>query len=127
MKLTLSTVLASLLFTCRVHAVPRPQDVYTPAVLQPRHGDTWVVGERRVVEWDTSSPPQHITNPYGTIKLRKDDYTMDESLAERFSILAGSREIVVPDVAEGDNYQIVLFGDSGNWSQSFRIVKGERR
>jgi hypothetical protein len=53
MKLTLTVPILTSLFLNFgvVHAVPRPQDVYVPPVLKPQHGDTWVVGEKRVVEW----------------------------------------------------------------------------
>ncbi|TEB37639.1 hypothetical protein FA13DRAFT_1726749 [Coprinellus micaceus] len=118
--------LASLyaLTTSAVNVYGASLDVYAPPVLEPRNGDIWVAGEKRTVVWDSSSPPKHITNPYGTIRLRKGNHTLDNlNLGSRFSILDGKREVTVPNVAEGDDYRIVLFGDSGNWSETFRIVQ----
>lgn len=42
-------------------------------------------------------------------------------LAENFSILLGRIEVTVPWVEDGSDYQIVLFGDSGNFSPTFTI------
>ncbi|KAJ3539198.1 hypothetical protein NMY22_g4844 [Coprinellus aureogranulatus] len=100
-------------------------DVYAPPVLEPKQGDVWVIGEKRDVVWDTSSPPKQITNSKGTIRLRKGNSTLESvNLGSGFSILDGKREVTVPDVEEGDDYRIVLFGDSGNWSEVFSIIAG---
>lgn len=101
-------------------------DVYTPTIIEPRGGDVWVVGENRTVVWDVSSPPKHITNSFGTIRLRKGNSTFQNfDLGSGFSILDGKREVTVPEVEDGDDYRIVLFGDSGNWSETFRIIQAQ--
>jgi hypothetical protein len=45
------------------------------------------------------------------------------SLAEDFDPRAGSVAITVPSLVVG-NYSIVLYGDSGNWSDEFEIFGG---
>ncbi|KAF8633258.1 hypothetical protein AX17_004434 [Amanita inopinata Kibby_2008] len=102
------------------------RDVYVPPILTPTKGDQWVIGERRNVTWDVSDPPMHITNPIGQIYLRKGDRTfMNFTLASNFSILLGSIEVQVPAVLPDDDYRVVLFGDSGNWSPTFSIISND--
>ncbi|KAK0438033.1 hypothetical protein EV421DRAFT_1738661 [Armillaria borealis] len=76
---------------------------------------------RDTVTWDVSNPPTDITNPIGSIKLRKDGITF-LTLASGFDILLG--EYTVPYVAESSEYILVLMGDSGNWSPEFTIRGG---
>ncbi|TFK21968.1 hypothetical protein FA15DRAFT_644801 [Coprinopsis marcescibilis] len=97
-------------------------DVYTPTVVRPCVDDVWVVGQSYQVVWDTSSPPNQITNTNGVIRLRNGNWTIHEPLAKGFKILEGTAWIKIPEVEAGNDYRIVLFGDSGNWSQRFRIV-----
>ncbi|KIL66222.1 hypothetical protein M378DRAFT_75513 [Amanita muscaria Koide BX008] len=99
------------------------RDVYVPPILTPKAGDVWVIGEKRTVTWDTSNPPQSITNKIGEIYLREGDTTfLDSPLAQGFDILLGTMEVTVPNVTPGNDYMIVLMGDSGNWSPPFSIV-----
>ncbi|KAF8734967.1 hypothetical protein AX14_002985 [Amanita brunnescens Koide BX004] len=99
------------------------RDVYDPPILNPNSATVWTVGKEYSVDWDTSNPPAQITNTIGEVYLRKGDLTdVDHPLAGNFSILLGTIRIRVPDVEPGDDYSIVLMGDSGNWSPSFRIV-----
>ncbi|PFH51504.1 hypothetical protein AMATHDRAFT_115953, partial [Amanita thiersii Skay4041] len=102
------------------------RDVYVPKILTPTKGDTWVIGQKRNVTWDISNPPSQITNRNGQIYLRKGDRTfMNFTLASGFDILLGSMEVEVPNVTPDCDYRIVLFGDSGNWSDKIRIVASE--
>ncbi|SJL04102.1 uncharacterized protein ARMOST_07462 [Armillaria ostoyae] len=64
-----------------------------------------------------------ITNPIGTIRLRKDGITF-LTLASGFDILLGEFEVTVPDVPESSEYILVLMGDSGNFSPEFIITGG---
>ncbi|KAK7008304.1 hypothetical protein R3P38DRAFT_2791830 [Favolaschia claudopus] len=98
-----------------------PRDVYVPPVLYPHAGTVWFVGQRHNVTWDNSNPPKQITNKIGRIMLRKGDLTTPVILADNFSILLGHIEVTVPWVEDGSDYQIVLFGDSGNFSPLFTI------
>jgi len=74
------------------------------------------------VTWDTSEAPVNITNKIGTILLNKSGETTPVVLANNFSILLGRIEVTVPWVLDGDDYQVVLFGDSGNFSTDFTIT-----
>ncbi|KAL0954151.1 hypothetical protein HGRIS_005288 [Hohenbuehelia grisea] len=56
------------------------------------------------------------------IRLRKGTSSTAFVLANGFDILNGVQEITVPAVTPGDDYSIVLFGDSGNFSPAFAIV-----
>ncbi|MGW9119329.1 GPI anchored serine-threonine rich family protein [Streptomyces sp. NPDC055663] len=98
-------------------------DVFVPPVTSPTAKSVWTAGQTVEVTWDTADPPQHITNPKGAIYLRKGDRT-GPMLDEGFDILKGRQEVVVPDVPPGNDYRIVLFGDSGNFSAPFTIAEG---
>ncbi|KAJ7698043.1 hypothetical protein B0H17DRAFT_1051029 [Mycena rosella] len=98
------------------------RDVYVPPVTYPHAGTVWTVGQTHNVTWDKSDPPVNITNKVGRIMLRKDGLTTPIILQENFSILLGRIEVKVPWVEDGDDYQIVLFGDSGNFSPEFTIT-----
>ncbi|KAJ7599432.1 hypothetical protein C8J56DRAFT_916678 [Mycena floridula] len=115
-----STIAPVALFFAVVSAAPL--DVYVPPVLTPQQGDIWILGQNETVTWDVSNPPQRITNPIGRIMLRKGDFTLDVTLADGFDILLGTMNVTVPvDQIPGDDYTIVLFGDSGNFSPTFAI------
>ncbi|KAJ7486050.1 hypothetical protein B0H11DRAFT_1136601 [Mycena galericulata] len=110
-----------------VASAPNPQqrDVFSPPVLYPGNGTVWRVGERRNVTWDISNAPEQITNSIGMIVLVR-NHTMldlDRPLAKGFNILVARYEIVVPDVEPGNDYQMLVFGDSGNTGEMFTIRK----
>ncbi|EIW54310.1 uncharacterized protein TRAVEDRAFT_52018 [Trametes versicolor FP-101664 SS1] len=97
------------------------RDVYAPPVLYPHAGTVWYKGQTHNVTWDVSSPPVNITNKVGLIYLRKGVTSTPLILADGFDILLGRIEVTVPWVFEGDDYSVVLMGDSGNWGQEFTI------
>ncbi|KAJ8080426.1 hypothetical protein PM082_017259 [Marasmius tenuissimus] len=104
------------------------RDVYSPKITNPTRNNVWIVGLNATIEWDTSKPPQNITNDIGEILLGRFNGTDDNEhldlehpLAENFSLLSGSVTVEVPDVEPGEDYFIVLFGDSGNRSPLIRI------
>ncbi|KAL0955950.1 hypothetical protein HGRIS_002134 [Hohenbuehelia grisea] len=117
------------------------RDVYVPPILYPKKGTVWAARSRHNVTWDVSSPPKQITNRFGSIMLRKNDLTAPSTsrpalslahhgpkqflsvyIARGFDIKLGRYEITVPDALSGNDYQIVLFGDSGNFSPKFTIT-----
>ncbi|KAJ3504104.1 hypothetical protein NMY22_g18033 [Coprinellus aureogranulatus] len=115
------------LFSTLVAAAPilEKRDVFVPPVIAPAEGAVWPKGTEQVVEWDVSSPPAQITNKQGRIVLRSlatERLLLDEPLAEGFDILEGSQPVTVPTNIPVGQYQIVLFGDSGNWGPTFNIV-----
>ncbi|OJT03527.1 hypothetical protein TRAPUB_5806 [Trametes pubescens] len=95
--------------------------VYTPPVLYPHAGTVWYKGQTHNVTWDVSDPPANITNKIASLMLRKGELPTPLILAENFDILLGRIEVTVPWVTEGDDYIVVLFGDSGDWSEEFNI------
>ncbi|KIP03165.1 hypothetical protein PHLGIDRAFT_111207 [Phlebiopsis gigantea 11061_1 CR5-6] len=96
-----------------------PRDVYSPPVLYPHAGTVWYTGQTHNVTWDNSSPPKSISNR-AFILLRSGNYETPVVLAHDFDLRAGRVEVAVPEVITG-TYSVVLFGDSGNWSQDFLI------
>ncbi|KAJ7247178.1 hypothetical protein B0H12DRAFT_1020891 [Mycena haematopus] len=102
---------------------PEARDVYAPHVTYPHAGTVWKVGQRHNVTWDVTHPPSRITNNKGQIVLRKGNITTPVILRKNFPILLGRIEVRVPRVKPGDDYQLVLFGDSGNFSPYFTIAR----
>ncbi|KAK7021141.1 hypothetical protein R3P38DRAFT_1132579 [Favolaschia claudopus] len=103
---------------------PAPRDVFSPPVLYPRNGTIWRVGQRHNVTWDVSDAPASITNGMGMIVLVKNHIMVDleTPLAQGFNILLARHEVTVPKVEPGDDYQILVFGDSGNVGGKFTIL-----
>jgi len=127
MKFTHITTFASVLAAALSSAVASPvtlenRDVFTPPVLYPHAGTVWTIGQHHNVTWDTSNHPVNITNKVGLILLRKADIATPVILANNFDILLGRITVTVPWVVDGDDYQLVLFGDSGNFSHNFTIT-----
>jgi len=74
--------------------------------------------------------PQDDRNATGRLVLgyeQNDSENLDYEypLATGFPLEAGSMNVIVPDVQPGNNYIVVLFGDSGNASPEFTIVESE--
>ncbi|KAF5314798.1 hypothetical protein D9758_014740 [Tetrapyrgos nigripes] len=97
-------------------------DIFVPPITSPVAGDVWVVGQQRTVTWDTSNAPARITNIIGQIILRKGEETVDFDLETCFDIRIGQIQVTVPEVADGDDYNLILLGDSGNVSPDFTIT-----
>ncbi|KAF8275168.1 hypothetical protein EI94DRAFT_1560584, partial [Lactarius quietus] len=100
------------------------RDVYVPRVTYPSTGCIWKIGTSYNVTWDNSNPPQEITNPDGVIYLRKGDLITDSAwaiLASDFKVVKGHVTVKVPKVQPGNDYSLVLIGDSGNFSPQFTI------
>ncbi|OJT13975.1 hypothetical protein TRAPUB_9459 [Trametes pubescens] len=122
-QLSVFTFLLSLFAV--VSALPLAlRDVFVPPVTYPHAGTVWKVGQHHNVTWDTTNAPVNITNKVGMIVLAKGGLLQDlaNPLAKDFDILKGRFEIQVPNVTPGDDYTIVLFGDSGNDSANFTIT-----
>ncbi|KAF8961499.1 hypothetical protein BDZ97DRAFT_1905501 [Flammula alnicola] len=129
MKFTSITTFASLLLVSALSSVGaspittlESRDVFVPPVTYPHAGTVWTVGQHHNVTWDTSGAPVNITNKIGQIMLRKGDLTTPLILAANFDILLGRTTVTVPWVLDGNDYQVVLFGDSGNFSPEFTIT-----
>ncbi|KIY70803.1 hypothetical protein CYLTODRAFT_168696 [Cylindrobasidium torrendii FP15055 ss-10] len=108
-----------------VSAVPLNtlRDVWVPKITSPVSGTVWTVGETVEVTWSTADTPVYISNG-GRIGLGRDDRIIaDDALIRTFDLREanGAINVTVPEVEAGDDYFIVLFGDSGNWSDKFTI------
>ncbi|KAI0306702.1 hypothetical protein B0F90DRAFT_1623024 [Multifurca ochricompacta] len=98
------------------------RDVYVPPITYPHPGTIWKIGSYHNVTWDTTNPPEHITNSVGRIVLRKGVLATDIVLKSGFNILDGRVVVQVPKVTPDKDYSLVLFGDSGNFSPQFTIT-----
>ncbi|KAJ7445900.1 hypothetical protein FB451DRAFT_1055444 [Mycena latifolia] len=110
---------------------PTPLDVFVPPITFPTAGTVWVSKTQQNVTWDASGAPSSISNE-ALLFLRSNDVTHPCMhllahiypvfiLAKGFDLRAGTLEITVPYVLTGTDYQLVLFGDSGNFSPVFTI------
>ncbi|KAJ3804634.1 hypothetical protein EV368DRAFT_65155 [Lentinula lateritia] len=122
MKFTTTTAL--LASAMGVNAAPlSPLDVWDPTITSPVTGTVWVIGTEVNVTWSTDDiPPDGLSNG-GHVYLAKEEVEV-VSLGPTFDFVAanGSFTVTVPAVVPDDDYQIVLFGDSGNIGPSFTIV-----
>lgn len=112
------------LFSCALCAplsAVMKRDVWVPTITSPTSASTWVVGKKFYVTWDTSSKPDQVTNPNGKVYLRQGDATESSPIASGFALEDGQVEVTVPDDVTPGDYMVVLFGDSGNWSEEFPI------
>ncbi|KAJ7240628.1 hypothetical protein B0H12DRAFT_51643 [Mycena haematopus] len=115
------SALIPLIFAAAVHAVgPIPLDVFVPSITYPTAGTVWVSKTQQTLTWDASNAPPSISNG-ALLMLRQNNRTSPFILAKDFDLRAGSLEITVPWVLSADNYELVLFGDSGNFSPVFTI------
>jgi len=109
------------------------RDVFVPPILYPTKTTVWRVGEEYHVIWNITSPPAQISNPFGQIYLRKGG---EQGLTDLGNLLMGDFHISAIDrikitvparyrdepLTTGDDYRIVLMGNSGNWSPEFTII-----
>ncbi|KAK0201322.1 hypothetical protein DFS33DRAFT_1266220, partial [Desarmillaria ectypa] len=128
MKFTFSTAFLTALLaaaTVSASATHTKRDIFDPPILSPTTGTTWTIKTAQTVSWDTSNPPDLITNRnHSSIRLIKGGRFLPVVLADEFDILLGSIEVQVPWVVEGNDYALVLFGDSGNVGKEFSIKGG---
>ncbi|CCM01907.1 uncharacterized protein FIBRA_03978 [Fibroporia radiculosa] len=120
---TILFVLFSLVAFVSALPVHIARDVWDPPIISPNATTVWIVGQKYNVTWNTTNPPSQITNTVGRVVLAAnglEDY--ENPLAANFSILLGSIEVTCPNVTAGNDYAIVLFGDSGNFSPNFTIT-----
>ncbi|KAK7045019.1 hypothetical protein R3P38DRAFT_2609370 [Favolaschia claudopus] len=121
-----TTSLSSLLL-CTIAAVnaaaakpPGPLDVWSPKITYPTEGTVWESKTEQTLTWDVSDAPPVISNG-ALLMLRQNDITAPFILAKGFDLRAGNLTITVPYVLSNPNYQLVLFGDSGNFGPVFTI------
>jgi len=109
-----------------VHALPFVKRiVIDPLITSPNADTVWTPGNSEVVTWDTSAIP-----PTGTFtgmlllghpSAGSENLDLQNPLASGFSLRDGSVRVTCPTVSPGNDYIVVLFGDSGNASPQFTI------
>ncbi|KAH7885661.1 hypothetical protein F5I97DRAFT_1130267 [Phlebopus sp. FC_14] len=101
--------------------------VWNPMITSPQFGDVWVAGCTQNVTWLTDNIPDEKKNATGLLLLgyyanNSENLDIKHPLASGFPIAWGYVQITVPaNLTRGDNYTVVLFGDSGNASPAFTI------
>ncbi|KAJ7469856.1 hypothetical protein B0H11DRAFT_2238296 [Mycena galericulata] len=97
------------------------RDVFVPPILYPHAGTVWYSFQYHNVTWcDTTGAPADISNE-ALLLLAKGGVEAPFILAKGFDLRLGRVTIQVPYVFAGTDYQLVLFGDSGNLSPVFTI------
>ncbi|KAE9405713.1 hypothetical protein BT96DRAFT_915917 [Gymnopus androsaceus JB14] len=124
--MNLFTLLFVTILSSSVHASPvspiQKRDVFTPPITYPTNTTVWNKGEVHNVTWDISGAPVNITNRFGgRIQLRAGGLITPLILADSFDVLLGTYPVTVPWVISGDDFQLVFFGDSGDFSAEFTI------
>ncbi|GJE98417.1 GPI anchored serine-threonine rich family protein [Phanerochaete sordida] len=107
-------------------AAARVLDVWDPAITSPTAESVWHAGGTYNVTWETADAPASISEG-SRVVLSKDFYEdYYNPLAQGFDLRAGWVTVTIPPTTvPGDDYQIVLFGDSGNYSPTFSIAELE--
>ncbi|KAJ4482949.1 hypothetical protein C8J55DRAFT_488483 [Lentinula edodes] len=100
-----------------------PSTVWDPTITSPIMGTVWVIGTAVNVTWSTADQPSTVSN-VGQIYLAQNQVQL-MALSGTFDLAAanGFHTVTVPDVVPGDDYEVVLFGDSGNIGPSFVIAE----
>ncbi|KDR82373.1 hypothetical protein GALMADRAFT_237651 [Galerina marginata CBS 339.88] len=99
------------------------RDVFVPPVLLPNSKSVWEVGSTQTVTWDISNAPKQITNTKAKIILVTNGVLdFEHPLVDNCDVLAGAHQVIVPSVKPGNDYQILVFGDSGNTGDFFTIA-----
>ncbi|KAF8636190.1 hypothetical protein AX17_003678 [Amanita inopinata Kibby_2008] len=113
--------------------VPQTLIVFSPEITYPQANITWVMGSTYNVTWDTSNIPEGKVASMGLILLghagnNSENLYIAHPLATGFPIITGSVSVTMPrNVASRDDYFIVLLGDSGNASPTFKLVRPKEK
>ncbi|KAF5374134.1 hypothetical protein D9615_008889 [Tricholomella constricta] len=104
------------------------RDVYNPRITNPATDTAWAPGSKVTVTWDLHDMPEKISQEKSKVILgwiepgsMNEHLDLEHPLAEGFSIRQGHASFIVPKVPPRNNYIVVVFGDSGNRSPTFRI------
>ncbi|TFY81134.1 hypothetical protein EWM64_g2876 [Hericium alpestre] len=102
--------------------------VVSPEISSPTAGQVWPINSTQTVTWDASKLPKESANMTGMLLLgyeqdgvSSEHLDITHPLATQFPLSAGHVNVTVPNKPAGDNYIVVLFGDSGNTSPKFTI------
>ncbi|KAE9398967.1 hypothetical protein BT96DRAFT_920442 [Gymnopus androsaceus JB14] len=127
MKFTTSLLASALAYLAvSVNAAPARRsalDVWDPTITSPVAGTVWTLGSTVNVTWSTADEPVNVSNG-GRIVLAVNQFEA-LYLSPPFNLAAadGFFTVTVPEnLIPGGDYQVVLFGDSGNIGPSFTIA-----
>ncbi|KAL0951523.1 hypothetical protein HGRIS_008206 [Hohenbuehelia grisea] len=112
MKLSISSTLVTL-FCASAIALAFPFDADSapwPTITSPKSGEVWKAGEERTITWDASNPPADLTDTNAFIWLQGGAIDGFNVLAGGVDILSGAHTVKVPNVSQGDDYSVLLFG-----------------
>ncbi|ESK87099.1 hypothetical protein Moror_11906 [Moniliophthora roreri MCA 2997] len=122
---------AAALAVCAAASPHERRGVWNPPITSPDAKTVWCVGKKVKVTWHVFVIPDHANFPKNSdtpaIILHK---VSDPNLCKFFLFICsestfklekGTVDITVPDVKDGKDYTITLFGDSGNKSPNFTI------
>jgi len=97
------------------------EDVFVPHINSPNGSTIWCIGQTETVEWETDNAPVNISNGAAIYLSYPGNFSSAILLAKGFNLRSGRHNVVVPANTTPGQYQITLFGDSGDQSQTFSI------
>ncbi|KAF9441999.1 hypothetical protein P691DRAFT_765677 [Macrolepiota fuliginosa MF-IS2] len=103
--------------------------VFSPHITYPDSAAIWLMGSVQNVTWDTADLPNEKRKATGIVLLGylengSEHLDIKSPLATGFPMDMGSVSIRVPArLKERNDYICVVFGDSGNISEQFKITK----
>jgi len=128
MFISLQKVLLLAAACVTVTALPKSNFDIVPPITSPVAGQVWTIGSQQTVTWETDFIPSFADSQTGILDLGtidpstgNENLNTTDHLADSFLLTDGAITITVPDVTPGDDYILVLFGDSGNRSPAFTI------
>ncbi|KAF8469398.1 hypothetical protein DFH94DRAFT_602351, partial [Russula ochroleuca] len=100
--------------------------VIDPPITNPSADTVWTPGNSELVTWYDDLHIPSTGNFTGMLILGhqsagSENLDLQNPLATGFSLRDGSVRVTCPTVSPGNNYIVVLFGDSGNASPQFTI------
>ncbi|KAI3619446.1 hypothetical protein WG66_012812 [Moniliophthora roreri] len=109
---------AAALAVCAAASPHERRGVWNPPITSPDAKTVWCVGKKVKVTWHehqghAQRKQRHSSHYSSQTKTLKD--------FDSFKLEKGTVDITVPDVKDGKDYTITLFGDSGNKSPNFTI------
>ncbi|KIY60769.1 hypothetical protein CYLTODRAFT_495528 [Cylindrobasidium torrendii FP15055 ss-10] len=122
MKYSILAAFTPMFLSLASAAEVNPLDIWNPAITSPTSETVWTVGQTVEVTWSTADAPENVSNG-GSVVLGKGADFLYNVIVDHFDLKAanGAIAVTVPDVEAGDDYFVVLFGDSGNASDKFTI------
>ncbi|KAJ3511693.1 hypothetical protein NLJ89_g3951 [Agrocybe chaxingu] len=114
-----AALLSTFVAAAQANSVTLPRaalDVFVPNITKPDATTVWTVGQNETVTWGTSNAPGSISND-AAVSL-----SGFGEIARGFDLRAGSVVVQVPAQVVPGQYNITLFGNSGNISPMFSVV-----